>query len=116
MRKMVLDMQSGIHAHNMERMLMQKLEDYQVVISESPDSTAEWCKVHSPDVLLMEVKAYSPWMFSERMKIREKLRQSNPDCRIILFVDDESDYDLTEHVRQAKREGLIDAFFFWLGV
>lgn len=105
-------MQSGIHAHNMERMLMQKLEDYQVVISESPDSTAEWCKVHSPDVLLMEVKAYSPWMFSERMKIREKLRQSNPDCRIILFVDDESDYDLTEHVRQAKREGLIDAFLF----
>ena len=46
------------------------------------------------------------------MKIREKLRQSNPDCRIILFVDDESDYDLTEHVRQAKREGLIDAFLF----
>lgn len=112
MRKMVLDMQSGIHAHNMERMLMQKLEDYQVVISESPDSTAEWCKVHKPNVLLMEVKAYSPWMFSERMKICEKLRQSNPDCRIILFVDDESDYDLTEHVRQAKREGLIDAFLF----
>ena len=112
MRKMVLDMQSGIHAHNMERMLMQKLEDYQVVISESPDSTAEWCKVHKPNVLLMEVKAYSPWMFSERMKIREKLRKSNPDCRIILFVDDESDYDLTEHVRQAKREGLIDAFLF----
>ena len=48
MRKMVLDMQSGIHAHNMERMLMQKLEDYQVVVSESPDSTAEWCKVHKP--------------------------------------------------------------------
>ena len=46
MRKMVLDMQSAIHAHNMERMLMQKLEDYQVVISELPDSTAEWCKVH----------------------------------------------------------------------
>lgn len=112
MRKMVLDMQSGIHAHNMERMLMQKLEDYQVVISESPDSTAEWCKVHRPNVLLMEVKAYSPWIFSERMEIREKLRQSNPDCRIILFVDDESDYDLTEHVRQAKREGLIDAFLF----
>lgn len=112
MRKMVLDMQSAIHAHNMERMLMQKLEDYQVVISESPDSTAEWCKVHKPNVLLMEVKAYSPWMFSERMEIREKLRKSNPDCCIILFVDDESDYDLTEHVRQAKREGLIDAFLF----
>ena len=42
---------SDIHAHTMERMLMQKLDDCQVVISESPDATAEWCKTHRPDVL-----------------------------------------------------------------
>lgn len=112
MKKIVLDIQSGIHAHNMERMLMQKLDDYQVVISESPDSTAEWCKSHKPEVLLMEVKAYSPWMFSERMKIREKVKRNTPDCRIILFVDDESDSELTEKVRQVKRDGSIDAFLF----
>ncbi len=58
----------------------------------------------------MEVKAYSPWMFSERMEIREKVRRSTPDCRAILFVDDESDRELSEKVRQAKRDGLIDAF------
>ena len=92
MKKIVLDIQSDIHAHTMERMLMQKLDDCQVVISESPDATAEWCKTHRPDVLLMEVKAYSPWMFKERMAIR--------------------DGELTEKVRQAKREGLIDAFLF----
>ena len=112
MKKIVLDMQSGIHAHNMERMLMQELEDCQVVISESPDSTPEWCRSHRPDVLLMEVKAYSPWMFSERMAIRDKVKRSTENCRIILFVDDESDGELTEKVRQAKREGLIDAFLF----
>ena len=112
MKKIVLDIQSGIHAHNMERMLMQKLDDYQVIISESPDSTAEWCKTHRPDVLLMEVKAYSPWMFSERIDIRDKVKRNTENCRIILFVDDESDNDLTEKVRQAKREGLIDAFLF----
>ena len=67
MKKIVLDIQSDIHAHTMERMLMQKLDDCQVVISESPDATAEWCETHRPDVLLMEVKAYSPWMFNERM-------------------------------------------------
>lgn len=110
MKKIVLDLQSELHAHNMERMLMQKLDDCQVVISESPDSTTEWCRSHKPDVLLMEVKAYSPWMFSERMEIREKVRRSTPDCRVILFVDDESDRELSENVRQAKREGLIDAF------
>ena len=110
--KIVLDIQSNIHAHTMERMLMQELDDCQVVISESPDSTAEWCKTHRPDVLLMEVKMFSPWMFSERMAIRDKVKRSTENCRIVLFVDDESNKNLTEEVQQAKREGLIDAFLF----
>lgn len=112
MKKIVLDIQSDIHAQTMERMLMQKLDDCQVVISESPDTTAEWCRTHRPDVLLMEVKAYSPWMFRQRMAIRDKVGRSVENCRIILFVDDDTDGELTEQVRQAKREGLIDAFLF----
>ena len=112
MKKIVLDIQSNIHAHTMERMLMQELDDCQVVISESPDSTAEWCKTHRPDVLLMEVKMFSPWMFSERMAIRDKVKRSTENCRVVLFVDDESNKNLTEEVKQAKREGLIDAFSF----
>ena len=112
MKKIVPDIQSNIHAHNMERMLMQKLDDCQVVISESPDATAEWCKTHRPDALLMEVKAYSPWMFSERMTVRDKVKRNTENCRVILFVDDDTDGELTEKVRQAKREGLIDAFLF----
>ena len=87
MRKIVLDIQSSIHAHNMERMLMQELDDCQIVISESPDSTPEWCKKHQPDVLLMEVTAFSPWMFSERMAIRDKVKRSTENCRVVLFVD-----------------------------
>ena len=110
--KIVLDIQSNIHAHTMERMLMQELDDCQVVISESPDSTAEWCKTHRPDVLLMEVKMFSPWMFSERMAIRDKVKRSTENCRVVLFVDDESNKNLTEEVQQAKRKGLIDAFLF----
>lgn len=110
MKKIVLDIQSSIHAKNMERMLMQELDDYQIVISESPDSTAEWCGIHKPDVLLMEVKSYSPWTFSERTAIRKKVKKNLSDCRIILFVDDESDKALIGAVQNAKRDGLIDAF------
>ena len=64
---------------------MQKLDDCQVVISESPDSTAEWCKTHRPDVLLMEGKMFSPWMFSERMAIRDKVKRSTENCRVVLL-------------------------------
>lgn len=98
----------------MERMLMQELDDCQVVISESPDSTAEWCKTHRPDVILMEVKAFSPWMFSERMTICDKVKRNTENCRIIHFLDDESDGELTEKVGQAKREGIIDVLLFGL--
>ena len=116
MKKIVLDIQSSIHAHNMERMLMQKLDDYQIIISESPDSTAEWCRMHRPDVLLMEVKAYAPWMFNQRMAISEKVKNSTPDCRVILFVDDENDEPLNEKVRCvyaiANHVSSTDAFLF----
>ncbi len=92
---------------------MQELEDCQVVVSESPDSTAEWCKLHKSDVLLMEVKDYSPWMFPERMEITKKgQKKSTLECRIILFISDENDAALSESARQAKRDGFIDAFLF----
>lgn len=42
--EIVLDIRSCIYAHTMVRMLMQKLDDCQIAISESPDATAEWCK------------------------------------------------------------------------
>ena len=48
--KIVLDIRSCIYAHTMERMLMQKLDDCQIVISELPDATAEWCKTRLPSV------------------------------------------------------------------
>lgn len=48
--KIVLDIRSCIYAHTMERMLMQKLDDCQNVISELPGATAEWCKTHLPGV------------------------------------------------------------------
>ena len=70
------------------------------------------CGLHKPDVLLMEVKAYSPWLFPERMEITKKVRKSNPECRIVLFVNDENDAEISENVRRAKRDGFIDAFLF----
>lgn len=53
-----------------------------------------------------------PRMFNERMKIRDKVKRNTKNCRVILFVDDDTDGELTEKVRQTKREGLTDAFPF----
>ena len=39
MRKILLDMQSGLFAKAIQRTLSQELDDYQVIISEHPDKT-----------------------------------------------------------------------------
>ena len=41
MRKIMLDMQSGIFARTIQRMLLQELDDCQVIISEHPDKTVQ---------------------------------------------------------------------------
>lgn len=64
------------------------------------------------NVLIMEVTAYTPWRLEERMKIRDELRKRNPDCKIVLVVDENTEKKLADRVRQAKKDGLIDNFIY----
>ena len=41
-----------------------------------------------------------------------RLNAARKTVESFFFVDDESNKNLTEEVKQAKREGLIDAFLF----
>ena len=109
-KKILLDLQSRINARNMERTLLQEMDCWQVVISPHPDQTAEFCRMHHPQILLMEVTGYTPWTLSERMNLRERLHQSNPDCKLVLMVDERADQALADEVTLIKRDGLIDAY------
>ncbi len=112
LKKIILDMQSGLYAKAIRRILVQELDDFQVVISKQPDGTAEQCKILHPDALLMEVTPYTPWQLAQRLLIRDRLKKEEPDCKIILMVDDAAEPDLAEQVKTAKQDGLIDAFLF----
>lgn len=48
----------------------------------------------------------------ERLVVREKIRKYNPDCRIVILVDDIADKALANEVKKTKKDGLIDAFLF----
>lgn len=112
MRKIVLDMQSGLYAKAIQRILVQELDDYQVIISESPDKTVQRCKMYEPYALLMEATGYTPWMLEERLAIRNEVKTNNPDCKIVILVDDNADKALANKVKKAKKTGQIDAFLF----
>lgn len=51
-----------------------------------------------------------PWMFNQRMAISEKVKNSTPDCRVILFVDDENDEPLNEKCAARSARGLSTRF------
>ena len=112
MKRIILDIQSGLYARTIQRMLLQELEESHIIISESPSKTVERCKMFRPYALLMEVTGYTPWMLEERLAIREAVARNNPDCKVVMLVDDVADKALAESVKQAKRDGLIDAFLF----
>lgn len=112
MKKIVLDMQSTLYAKNMQRALMQDLKEWQPVIAERPDLTAELCRLHKPQALLMEVTGCTPWMLRERLTVRDKVRENDPACRIILAVEERADKQLAAEVAAAKRDGLVDEFIF----
>ena len=112
MRKVVLDLQSGLYAKAVRRILVQDLDGYQVDISKNPTETVERCRILQPDVLLMEVTGYTPWMLSERLSIRNEVKRHVPSVKIVFLIDDKAEGTLVEEIKKAKQDKLIDAFLF----
>lgn len=112
MRRVVLDMQNILFADAVAEALRRFDSDFEPVMSDSPDKTLSLCDAVLANVLLMEVSAYTPWKLEERMKIRSGLKKANPDCKIVLVVDENNEKELADKVRQAKKDGLIDNFIY----
>lgn len=112
LRRVVIDMQNTLFADAVAGALSSFDSDFDTVMSESPDKTLETCEAVAANVLIMEVTAYTPWKFEERMKLRDGLKKVRPDCKIVLVVDENTEKKLADKVRQAKKDGLIDNFIY----
>ena len=86
-------------------------ETYPYII-EFSDKVVDECKWIAPYALLMEVTGYTPWLLAERMKIRNAVKEMNPECKIVLIVDENVEKDAAKQVKQAKKDGLIDQFIY----
>ena len=112
MRRVVLDMQNLLFADAVAEALRRFDSDFDPVMSESPDKTVALCNATLANILIMEVTAYAPWKLEARMKIRDELRKLNPECKIVLVVDENTEKKLADSVRQAKKDGLVDNFVY----
>ena len=111
MRRVVIDMQA-LFAAAVEDALCRSGFGFDTVKSESPEQTLPICKKEPTAVLLMDAMTYPPRTLAERLKIREKLKKSDPACKVVLMVDENSERDVADRVRLAKKDGLIDEFIY----
>lgn len=112
MKKIVVDLQNYLFADSIAVAFRNSNYDIDVVRAETPQDTVELCRVYKPFVLLMEVTAYTPWLLCERMKLRDEVKATCPDCKIALIVDSNTEKQAANDIRDAKKNGIIDQFFY----
>ena len=112
MYRIVLDMQCTMFAEAISQSLSGSDPDFDVQRSESPDQTLSLCRSVLAHALIMEVTGFSPWRLSERLQLCKKLRQSIPQCKVLLLVDETTTPAECLSVKQAKKDGLIDNFIY----
>ena len=112
MRRVVINMQNALFCNANADTLRRSGNGLEPYTIDSPDKVADECKWIAPYALLMEVTGYTPWLLTERMKIRDAVREKKPDCKIVLVVDENAEKDVAKLVKQAKKDGLIDQFIY----
>ena len=112
MRKIVIDMQNYLFADAVATAFKNSDYDIEVSRAESPRDTVELCQGDEPFALVMEVTGYTPWKLSERLKLRDRVRELCPNCKIALMVDSITERQTAKDIRDAKKDGLIDQFFY----
>ena len=88
MRRIVINMQNSLFGNAIADTLRRSGNELETYTVDSPDKVVDDCKWIAPYAVLMEVTGYSPWKLEERLKIRDAVKEKNPECKIVLIVDE----------------------------
>ena len=112
MQKIVVDIQNFLFADSIAAAFRNSDYDIDVVRAETPNDTVELCQMYKPFVLVMEVTGYTPWLLCDRLRLRDEVKSFCPDCKIALLVDSNTEKQAAKDIRDAKKNGIIDQFFY----
>ena len=112
MQKIVVDIQNFLFADSIAAAFRNSDYDIDVVRAETPNDTVELCQMYKPFVLVMEVTGYTPWLLCDRLQLRDEVKSVCPDCKIALLVDSNTEKQAAKDIRDAKKNGIIDQFFY----
>lgn len=82
------------------------------VLVEKKSNIVNDCEALSADILLMDVSYASGATIETRLNEAMQVRRNTPLCKLVMLCDENSAPDIACKVTNAKKDGLIDAFFF----
>lgn len=112
MRRILINMQNSLFCNAIADTLRRSGNELEPYTVNSPDKIVDDCKWIAPYALLMEVTGYSPWKLEERLKIRDVVKAKDPECKIVLVVDENAEKEVAKRIKQAKKDGIIDQFIY----
>ena len=69
-------------------------------------------KKNNADILLLETTYAEESSLDTRLNESRKVRSQLPDCKIVFLCDENSAPDIARSICNAKKDGIIDAFFY----
>ena len=82
------------------------------VLIQKNSNIANDCEVLSADILLLDVSYASGTTMEIRLNEVKQVREKIPPCKLVMLCDENSAPDIAREVANAKKDGLIDAFFY----
>ena len=82
------------------------------LLVQKKSNIASDCEAVAADILLMDVSYASGTTMETRLKEVKQVREIIPTCKLVMLCDENSAPDIAREVANAKKDGLIDAFFY----
>ena len=113
MIKIVVSIQNGLLAEGIIQMLKESGEFYPIrLVSNRQDSMLKNCQAIGADLVLSEVSFAAGTTIDTRLVEAKELRSLLPGCKIAFLCDENSSPDIAREVANAKKDGIIDGFFY----
>ena len=113
MRDIIISVRNDLVAEAVIRSLTESgdFNPYKLLFARE-DEVVHECEAMKPDLLLAEVAFGKRTDLKTRLAEAREVRCRVPGCKIVFLCDENSAPDLAHEVMQAKRDGLIDNFFY----
>ena len=113
MKKIGISIQNGLLAEGIIRMLYENGEFQPFrITSLKKNSVVSSCQLQGADILLAEVSYANGAAIEGRLAEAKALRAERPECKIAFLCDENSSPEIAKEVMAAKKDGIIDGFFY----